>query len=569
MKKVHRLRLAGVASLTTLALTLAACSSGQSESAEGQDGGEAVGGLNIEVDPAGDYNPKERDELKDGGELTLPIGELTEQMNAFHANMTTDTSTIWSWYNPQLALYDGKGEYTPNPDYITNASAETKDGKTVVTYDIVDKATFNDGTPIDWKAFENTWKMNNGENEEISPNSTDGYELIESVKRGDSDKQVKVTFHNAYPWWMGLFNQVLHPKVNTAQLYNETYLNELHPEYGAGPFKVDSIDFNAGNVTFVPNEKWWGDAPKLSKVTYRQLESQATINAFKAGEIDAAGVASKNNLTVAAEMGDAIDIRASMRIANILFTLNSQAPHLGDINVRHAIFNAIDRSQLAAIRYNGLGYTEDLPGSLTLYPTQDGYKDNLSEAVTYDPESSKKLLEEAGYAMGDDGYYAKDGEKLTLRYVLVGDDEVSKSTAAAIQKMLKDVGVEVTVQERPSSDFSKIAEERDFDIFLSGIASSDPYGVAYFGQSWLSDSDLNKSGTGTKELDEQIRELQKIDNADDQIAKANELEVEAFKTYGLMPWANGPAMTGVKKGLANFGPAGFAVIPKEDIGWEK
>ncbi|MCQ9331156.1 ABC transporter family substrate-binding protein [Corynebacterium phoceense] len=569
MKKVHRIRLAGVASLTTLALTLAACSSGQSESAEGQDGGEAVGGLNIEVDPAGDYNPKERDELKDGGELTLPIGELTEQMNAFHANMTTDTSTIWGWYNPQLALYDGKGEYTPNPDYITNASAETKDGKTVVTYDIVDKATFNDGTPIDWKAFENTWKMNNGEDKEISPNSTDGYELIESVERGDSDKQVKVTFQNAYPWWMGLFNQVLHPKVNTAQLYNETYLNELHPEYGAGPFKVDSIDFNAGNVTFVPNEKWWGDAPKLSKVTYRQLESQATINAFKAGEIDAAGVASKNNLTVAAEMGDAIDIRASMRIANILFTLNSQAPHLGDINVRHAIFNAIDRSQLAAIRYNGLGYTEDLPGSLTLYPTQDGYKDNLSEAVTYDPESSKKLLEEAGYAMGDDGYYAKDGEKLTLRYVLVGDDEVSKSTAAAIQKMLKDVGVEVTVQERPSSDFSKIAEERDFDIFLSGIASSDPYGVAYFGQTWLSDSDLNKSGTGTKELDEKIRELQKIDNGDDQIAKANELEVEAFKTYGLMPWANGPAMTGVKKGLANFGPAGFAVIPKEDIGWEK
>ncbi|OFN44346.1 ABC transporter substrate-binding protein [Corynebacterium sp. HMSC072G08] len=569
MKKVHRIRLAGVASLTTLALTLAACSSGQSESAEGQDGGEAVGGLNIEVDPAGDYNPKERDELKDGGELTLPIGELTEQMNAFHANMTTDTSTIWGWYNPQLALYDGKGEYTPNPDYITNASAETKDGKTVVTYDIVDKATFNDGTPIDWKAFENTWKMNNGEDKEISPNSTDGYELIESVERGDSDKQVKVTFQNAYPWWMGLFNQVLHPKVNTAQLYNETYLNELHPEYGAGPFKVDSIDFNAGNVTFVPNEKWWGDAPKLSKVTYRQLESQATINAFKAGEIDAAGVASKNNLTVAAEMGDAIDIRASMRIANILFTLNSQAPHLGDINVRHAIFNAIDRSQLAAIRYNGLGYTEDLPGSLTLYPTQDGYKDNLSEAVTYDPESSKKLLEEAGYAMGDDGYYAKDGEKLTLRYVLVGDDEVSKSTAAAIQKMLKDVGVEVTVQERPSSDFSKIAEERDFDIFLSGIASSDPYGVAYFGQTWLSDSDLNKSGTGTKELDEEIRELQKIDNGDDQIAKANELEVEAFKTYGLMPWANGPAMTGVKKGLANFGPAGFAVIPKEDIGWEK
>ena len=80
----------------------------------------------------------------------------------------------------------------------------------------------------------------------------------------------------------------------------------------------------------MPNEKWWGDKPKLKKVSFRVMESQATINAFQAGEIDAAGVADKNSLTIAGEMGDAIDIRAALRPANVIFTLNSKAPQLKD-----------------------------------------------------------------------------------------------------------------------------------------------------------------------------------------------------------------------------------------------
>ena len=52
---------------------------------------------------------------------------------------------------------------------------------------------------------------------------------------------------------------------------------------GAGPYKVERSDFNRQTVTFVPNEKWWGEDPKLDKFTYRQLEPQAAINAFEAG----------------------------------------------------------------------------------------------------------------------------------------------------------------------------------------------------------------------------------------------------------------------------------------------
>ena len=564
MKKFTRFRIATVATLSAAALALTGCAANS-----GGDSNKAVGGLDIEVNPAGDYNEKSRDELKDDGELTLPIGELTEQQNTFHANMVTDTRTVWGWYNPQLALYDGEGNYTPNPDYIDEAKEDKKGKNTVVTYKINKDATFNDGTPIDWKAFENTWRFNNGKDEDVQVNSTDGYERITSVEKGATDKDVVIAFDGPYPWWQGLFNQLLHPAIDSPEKFDKAYLGKLNPQYGAGPFKVDNVDFKGGTLSLVPNEKWWGDKPKMKKVSFRVMESQATINAFQAGEIDAAGVADKNSLTIAGEMGEDIDIRAALRPANVIFTLNSKAPQLKDEDVRHAVFSAIDRDQLAEIRYNGLGYEEEMPGSLTLYSTQEGYKDNIKDVIKFDPEESKKLLEDAGYQQGDDGIYAKDGEKLSLRYILIGDDEVSKSLAAAVQKMLKDVGVDLKIEERPSSEFSKVTSERDFDLFLSAFTSSDPFGVAYFGQTYASDSTLNMSSTGTKEFDKKIEELQNLPTKDEQIDRVNELESEAFGRYGILPFANGPQMVGVKKGLANYGANGFAILPKEDIGWEK
>ena len=564
MKKFTRFRIATVATLSAAALALTGCAA----SSDG-DSTKAVGGLDIEVNPAGDYNEKSRNELKEDGELTLALNELTEQQNMFHANMTNDTRTVWGWYNPQLALYDGKGNYTPNPDYIDDVKEDKKVENTVVTFKVNKDATFNDGTPIDWKAFENTWRFNNGKDEDVQVNATDGFERITSVEKGATDKDIVVTFDGPYPWWQGLFNELLHPAIDSPEKFDKAYLGKLNPQYGAGPFKVDNVDFKGGTLTLVPNEKWWGDKPKLKKVSFRVMESQATINAFQAGEIDAAGVADKNSLTIAGEMGDAIDIRAALRPANVIFTLNSKAPQLKDEDVRHAVFSAIDRNQLAEIRYNGLGYEEEMPGSLTLYSTQEGYKDNIKDVIKFDPEESKKLLEDAGYQQGDDGIYAKDGEKLSLRYILIGDDEVSKSLAAAVQKMLKDVGVDLKIEERPSSEFSKVTSERDFDLFLSAFASSDPFGVAYFGQTYASDSTLNMSSTGTKEFDKKIEELQNLPTKDEQIDRVNELESEAFGRYGILPFANGPQMVGVKKGLANYGANGFAILPKEDIGWEK
>ena len=565
----NRIRIAAIAGLSTISLALTACAGDSTESTStgttaaessqaAESTGESTGGLEIKA--AGDYNPLERDQIQDGGELTMAITEMAEQQNVFHANMNRYTRNVWDKYNPQLTLFDGDGTYHPNPAYLSEVKDEVVDGKTVVTYTIVDEANYNDGTPIDWKSFENTWKFNNGSNPDVQVNSTDGYELIESVTRGETDKQAVVTYKQAYPWWEGLFGNLVPPQVDSADTFMNAYLKQLHPEWGAGPFKVENVNFETGEVSFVRNEKWWGEPAKLERISYRAMEDQASINAFRAGEIDLTGVGSRDRLETARQMGDQADIRVSLRPSNFLLTINSEAPGLEDPKVREAIMTAIDRSQLAAIRFNGLDYTEDLPGSFTLFQTQDGYEDNFGSVVQYDQEKAKKLLEEAGYS---------EANPLSVRYVTLGDSPMVQATTSAIQSMLRAVGIDVQVEERPSSDFSKVTSEKDFDLFMSGFSSSDPFGVAYFGQLYASDSELNKSGTGSAELDAKIEELQKIEDADEQIKRANELEKEAFGEFGIMPYANGPEMVATKPGLANLGAMSFAVLPIENVGWAK
>ena len=522
----------------------------------------------VEIKPTGDYNPLERDQIKDGGELTLPILEVPEQSNSLHGNAIVDGTTLWRWYNPQMTLADGDGTWHPNPAYLTNVNAEEVDGKTVVTYDINPDAVFNDGTPIDWRVFETMWKFNNAENPDVVANSTDGYDQIESVTAGESDKQAVVTYKQAYPWWQALFDRVLHPSVADAQTFNEGYLKNPHPEWGAGPYKVDQFDYNSGTVSFVPNEKWWGEKPKLDKVTYRQMESQATINAYQAGEVDAVEITNKDHLAVAKTVKDTT-LRATLRPSNYLVTLNAKTPTLEDVKVREAVFTGINRETLAQVRFNGMDYTENLPGSFALFQNQKGYQDNFGGLVTYDQDKAKQLLDEAGWTEGSDGIREKDGKKLTLRYVTFGDSQLVKSTAAAMQKMLKDIGVDLQVAERPSSDFSKVIAEREFDVLTSGFTSYDPYGVAYFKQVYASDSELNKSGTGTPEMDKKIAELQQLPTQEEQIKRANELEKEALQQYGIMPYVNGPQLYATKNGLANYGSYAFALVPKENIGWAK
>jgi peptide/nickel transport system substrate-binding protein len=558
-------RIAAIAATATLAVTIAACGGG------GNAGGAGVPPVQGE---AGSYNPQPRDNIKDGGTFTEALPEISSQFNQFQGDATLYTRIVARMYAPELISFAEDGGVQYNRDYlVSDPKEETVDGNTRVTYTINPKAVWNDGSPIDWTAFEATWKTSNGKDKAYSSLSTDGYDRIASVTRGADDRQAVVTFAGKWVWWPGLFNWVLNPKATDPKVFNEGFLNEPHNEWGAGPYQIQKYDKQNSTIVFERNPKWWGNPGKLDTHTIIGMDTPAAVNAFKNGQLDAVytpGAEQVNQLKGVA----GAEQRKAARASSYLLQFNAKSPALAEPAVRKALMEGVDRGQISKIVFQGLDYTETPPGSLSLLPAQEGYQDNFTKVITFDVEKAKADLEAAGYTAGPDGVRAKAGKPLAFDFVYTGETATKKAVAAAIVAMMKNIGVTANVRALPASDFSSVIANRSFDVFFNGFANSDPYGVAYFCQLWCSDSELNLSASGNAELDAEVKAVGSLPTQQEQIAKANEVELKAFATYGLMPMYNGVDIAFTKPGLANYGPdygggATYYNPRPEDVGWQK
>ena len=516
-------------------------------------------------------NTLARDKVKDGGTLNLAISEIGPDWNRFTiAGNTTSMADLWAFYMPQLYTYspDG-GDVEPNPDYLTKVE-QTSDSPETIVYTLNGKATWNDGTPIDYTAFVSTWKAMSGADPAYSPSTTDGYSNIASVERGATDKEVKVTFKTPFYPYQTLFSSLLPPQSASADVFTNGWQKNPHSEWGAGPYKIGSLDDS--QVTFVPNEKWWGNKAKLDKITFRQMEDTAQANAFQNGEIDVAA-AGANLLKTVKDMSG-VQLRRSYGTSVSTYTIN--AKNVPDVAVRKAIVQAIDRQSLANISYAGIDWTPDaLPGSALIPTFRAGYEDNMPADAVFSADNAKKTLEAAGYTMGSDGYYAKDGQTVSVKYTTFSDAATTKAIANAIIKMGKDAGIRIEGDIRASNDFSTTLSTGDFQIVGLGYASGDPFNYVSACQVYCSTSQANLSFTGSAENDERLKALTATKDQTEAIRSFNEAEKKAQEQYAQIPYAAPPITLAVKEGLANFGPAGFSsssdgipLFRTEDIGWQ-
>ncbi|WP_221584266.1 ABC transporter family substrate-binding protein [Microbacterium sp. G2-8] len=546
-------------------LVLTSCAGGGGSEGEEPQEAETVTGA--------DYNPQDRENLEQGGTFVFPLDEITPQMNAMQQDGSVDTQTVWSWYNPQIILSTPEGESYPNPTYISEREVDVVDGNTVMTLTFVDEAEFNDGTPMDWKTIENTWIANRGD-DGYSPNSTEGYRNIASVEMGESEKQAVITFDGTFAWTDALFFNVVHPAVDSGDKFNEAYLEEAHPEWGAGPYKVDNFDKNGGTITFVPNENWWGDEPMLDEVTFRVMEDTAAMNAFRNGEIDMVSTSTADRLAQVEDLDGVATYRAA-RPATNLMELNAERPQFEDLETRQALLMAVDREQLTSVMWDGLNYTEEPSGSFNLYPFQDGYEDALSNAGwEFNVDEANAMLDEAGWETGEDGIRERDGQRFEGRMPLFGDDPIVETRGRVFQEQLKKVGFDLELDMRASSEFSTTLTEKDWDLVTLGFSSSDAYGVMWMCQLYCEDSGLNLSATMDETFDERIHEVEALPTPEEQIPAAMELEAELMsESWGMLPLYGGPEIWTVKEGLANLTPEPytgldlFGVLPVENVGW--
>ena len=558
----RRTLLTGAVALGTVGL-LAACGGNKKNETN------SALGAGDDISKAVSFNPKDRSELKEGGELRLAFNGIPENFNPFNTNgYTSGSIAIQAAMNSAYAggyKYDYTGKPSLNTDYITEYKAETKNGVQTVTFKINPKAKFNDGTPIDIESVRAAHKIFTAPAGEYQVTDAPMWKQVKSVEEDGDKFSVKVTMEKPYYPIDGGFiiTTFIHPALVDKKLFNDGLINKPLDKYWAGPFKVENWDTSQKSLILTRNDKWWGQKPLLEKISIRSLGEAASLAAFKNSEIDVISASAQNVYADVSKMSN-IDIRKGTALGVSDYELN---PDKIPLPVRKAIVAGINREQLQKIRFEKIGWSEKAPGSMCFLPLQEGYKDSYPTEIGEDV--AKKILEDAGYKKDGD-FYAKDGKKASYELFTFGDDQDVKTTSQFFSDQMKKIGIELKIVNRANSELTKVSTERSYGIKSAGYGiTTNPVDSAYY----FYRSEIN-NGHG-KELDSLADKMMATEDYKKQLEIATELEKRHLAEVAIyIPVSNGPNYQACKKGLANYGPRLFATSAYDpdvwiNAGWEK
>ncbi|MFZ4894101.1 ABC transporter family substrate-binding protein [Plantibacter sp. Mn2098] len=566
----HRRIAAGTTGLVLAALLATGCTGGPQPDGDATTGGAHLAGTG--------WTAAEPDAVTDGGTLTLAIDSLPANWNVRHLDAgTVDDQFLTNLYSATYVTIGEDGSWAADPDFAESVELVSEDPQ-VVEVKINPKAVWSDGTPMSVDDFVSTWRSLNGTDEAYSPTSTNLWKDVESITAGQSAQDVVITFADVNADWPSMLSNIWPAWLgDTPEHFNTLWAAGPFAADGTtlvsgGPFIASTIDQTGAVVTFERNPAWWGDTPKLDSIIFKQVSRAGLSQAFANQEIDVMNIGTTtDNYTTAKGRADA-EIQRSLGTVWSHITLNGRSAVFSDQAVRQAFAKSLNRQVLAEARLGGIDAPIQLLDNLILLPGQDGYTDDASTVLGYDLDGAKKLLDDAGWKPGKDGVRAKDGAKLSVRFVIPSANPVSSETAQQVQAQAKEAGFEVVIDSVPSDDFfTKYinAEARDFDAApFNWQGTAFPISDA---ESLFSPADAGQNYPGV--TDDALAGLWKQANAELDPAKrleiVQQIDERVVALAGTLPLFPVPFTYGVKSGLVNYGPAQFESIDWTRVGWAK
>ena len=209
--------------------------------------------------------------------------------------------------------------------------------------------------------------------------------------------------------------------------------------YGSSPIgsgRYTLVQWNRGEqIILEANPDYYGEAPKMKRVTILFMEEDAAFLAVQAGQADLA----YTSATYADQSPAGYGLLSCESVDNRGINLPTEGnPVTADLAIRRAINIGIDREEMIQNVLNGYGTPAySVCDKLPWY--------NAASQVAYDPDEAIGLLEEAGWVLGDDGVRVKDGVRAQLNILYSTGDSVRQALAADLSNQLAELGISCTV----------------------------------------------------------------------------------------------------------------------------
>ncbi|HET7489445.1 MAG TPA: ABC transporter family substrate-binding protein [Acidimicrobiales bacterium] len=509
-----------------MSLIAAACGSDKNNEATGSSTTGAASGGNVAV--------------KNGG----TVAYAAEQEPAGFNNLTSKDNLaelrhimrhVWPY------AYYSKPDFSVVPTETLAGPAKVVSSQPfTVQWDINPKAVWSDGVPVTTDDFQWTYESCNNKvdpGEASTPNpktgvqetaldcaSTAGYDKVTKFDK-ISDKSFKMEFSEPYVEYEGLFGDPIPPAHIGRTLpggWNTGF--DADPKVSAGPFLFKEW-VKGDHITLVKNPKWWGPAPHLDSLVYREIPDPATHPAaLQNNEVQMIYPQPQTDLLdqVKQLQGVKYDLNFGPTWEHLDF--NFKNPLLADLAVRKAIAYSLDRQRYVDTLMKPFSDKASVLQNRVFMSNQPEYVDHGKEYAKQDIAKATAALEAAGYTKGADGIYAKGGQRLSFRLRVKSPNPLREQMEQLMQADLQKAGIEAKIVNFSTPDtIGSIGSKGDFDLFIFAWVGT-PFEVSGAQQTFDSSSDSNFGKYSNEKVDAQIKQAGTILNQKDRADALNKAD---------------------------------------------
>ncbi|MDF2948123.1 MAG: hypothetical protein K0R07_133 [Sedimentibacter sp.] len=220
-------------------------------------------------------------------------------------------------------------------------------------------------------------------------------------------------------------------------------------------------------VKYKANDQYWNGRPVIDELIYVCFANSDTlIQALEKGEIDFCGVGAAQISYVESLSNITLNRFDSNAFNELGFNVwkdpaSKGNPLIRDVNIRNAIAYAIDYDAIFEYAMGGLaskqyGLLPKVVGKWSWEPEDANKKD-------YNPETAKKMLEDAGYKDTDGDGIREDskGNKLDFRMIII--ESSYRDVSLVVQQNLKDIGININIEFMDTGRQTDIIYSQSFD----------------------------------------------------------------------------------------------------------
>jgi len=274
-----------------------------------------------------------------------------------------------------------------------------------------------------------------------------------------------------------------------------------HP-VGTGPYVLASWHHD-DTITFTRNPNWWRGPAKIKAIQFRiVLDNDARVDAMADGSADLYTAMAPADYRTLRVIAPHLNYYHTPDLYSRFILTNDTIPGLNDLTVRRAMMHGWDRRAVVDGLYHGDVVLND---SLTPWALSAWHDDAIAH-YPYDPSLARRMLDAAGWRVGNDGVRRRGAAQLAFTIKNATGNSQLADVCASFQADMRAIGIAIDIQQLDYATFIDQTSDMHYQMAMTGWGgTSDPDEYTFLDSTQVVPIGNNETGYRDPNVDRDLR----------------------------------------------------------------